>query len=100
MHFLVDTIERKFPELLTFSDELMHVERAARVSVDQISKCLRVMEANIKNLETDLANNKIPLDEDDKFTEVMGVSFFSFQEFSQSPIYISQKIPTSKYWNV
>uniref|UniRef100_A0A146LK79 Protein diaphanous 3 n=1 Tax=Lygus hesperus TaxID=30085 RepID=A0A146LK79_LYGHE len=72
MHFLVDTIERKFPELLTFGDELMHVERAARVSVDQISKSLRVMEANIKNLETDLANNKVPLDDDDKFTEVMG----------------------------
>ncbi|XP_014259782.1 protein diaphanous [Cimex lectularius] len=72
MHFLVDTIERKFPELLTFGDELMHVERAARVSVDTIQKSLRMMEANVKNLEMDLANNKIPQDEDDKFSEVMG----------------------------
>ncbi|CAB0007521.1 unnamed protein product [Nesidiocoris tenuis] len=72
MHFLVETIERKFPELLTFGDELMHVERAARVSVDQISKSLRIMDSNIKNLETDLANNKVPLDDSDKFSEVMG----------------------------
>ncbi|KAK9508062.1 hypothetical protein O3M35_007806 [Rhynocoris fuscipes] len=72
MHYLVDTIEKKFPELLTFGDELMHVDRAARVSVDQIQKALRTMEHNIKNLETDLANNKIPQDEEDKFSEVMG----------------------------
>ncbi|XP_066903255.1 protein diaphanous [Halyomorpha halys] len=72
MHYLVDTIERKFPELLTFGDELMHVDRAARVSVDSIQKSLRIMENNLKNLETDLANNRIPQNEDDKFAEVMG----------------------------
>lgn len=76
MHYLVDTIERKFPELLTFGDELMHVDRAARVSVESIQKSLRIMENNLKNLETDLANNRIPQNEDDKFAEVMGVSFF------------------------
>lgn len=74
MHYLVDTIERKFPELLTVGDELMHVDRAARVSVDTIQKALKTMEANLKNLETDLNNNKIPLSEEDKFAEVMGVS--------------------------
>ncbi|XP_073989603.1 diaphanous related formin 1 isoform X2 [Rhodnius prolixus] len=72
MHYLVDTIEKKFPELLTFGDDLMHVDRAARVSVDTIQKALRTMETNVKNLETDLANNKLPQDDEDKFSEVMG----------------------------
>ena len=30
MHFLVSTIQRRFPDVLDFSDELIHVEKAAR----------------------------------------------------------------------
>ena len=30
LHFLVDTIEKKYPDLLSFHEELMHVEQAAR----------------------------------------------------------------------
>jgi len=71
----VETIESKFPELLTFSEDLAHVDKAARVSVETIQKSLRQMDANVQNLETDLKNTKQPQEEDDKFSEVMGVSF-------------------------
>ena len=30
VHYLVETVEKKFPELITFHEELMHVEQAAR----------------------------------------------------------------------
>ena len=30
IHFLVETVEDKFPSCLTFSDELLHVKEAAR----------------------------------------------------------------------
>ena len=30
LHFLVNTIESKYPEVLEFSDEMLHVEQAAR----------------------------------------------------------------------
>lgn len=33
------------------------------------------MDVNIKNLKTDLTNNRVPQNEDDKFLEVMEVSF-------------------------
>ncbi|KAL1117746.1 hypothetical protein AAG570_004061 [Ranatra chinensis] len=69
MHFLVDTIEQKFPELLTFADEMAHIDRAARVSRDNLKKALDTMEVNVKNLETDLNNNRTPQNEDDKFIE-------------------------------
>lgn len=72
LHYLVDTIERKFPDLLTFSDELVHVDRAARVSTDSIQKALRLMESNVRNLETDLSNSRQPQSPDDLFAEVMG----------------------------
>ncbi|XP_075219811.1 diaphanous related formin 1 isoform X2 [Lycorma delicatula] len=72
LHYLVDTIERKFPELLAFADELVHVDRAARVSTEAIQKALRMMESNVRNLETDLSNSRQPQSEDDLFAEVMG----------------------------
>lgn len=71
----METIESKFPELLTFSEDLAHVDRAARVSVETVQKTLRQMDANVQNLETDLKNIKQPQGDDDKFSEVMGVSF-------------------------
>lgn len=75
LHYLVETIESKFPELLTFNEDLAHVDKAARVSVETIQKTLRQMDANIRNLESDLNNSKQPQGDDDTFTEVMGVSF-------------------------
>jgi diaphanous 2 len=81
LHYLVETIENKFPELLTFSEDLTHVDKAARVSVETIQKTLRQMGNSIQNLETDLSNSKQPQGDEDRFIEVMGVSFilnFSF----------------------
>lgn len=45
------------------------------MSLDNIQKTLRQMDSSIKNLETDLANSKVPQSDEDKFAEVMGVSF-------------------------
>lgn len=75
LHYLVETIESKFPELLTFNEDLAHVDKAARVSVETLQKTLRQMDASIRNLESDLNNSKQPQGDDDAFTEVMGVSF-------------------------
>ena len=38
MHFLVEYVERDHPELLSFADELFHLDSAARVSVESIQK--------------------------------------------------------------
>ncbi|KAG8234233.1 hypothetical protein J437_LFUL007738 [Ladona fulva] len=75
LHFLVETVEKKFPELINFGEELAHVDRAARVSTDSLQKALRLMDSSIRNLEMDLANSKVPQGEDDLFAQVMGVSF-------------------------
>lgn len=75
LHYLVDIIENKFPEVLAFSEEVVHVDRASRVSMDTIQKTLKQMDSSIKNLETDLKNQvkagSAVLDED-KFLDVMG----------------------------
>ncbi|XP_077255332.1 diaphanous related formin 1 isoform X2 [Temnothorax americanus] len=71
MHYLVDTIERKFPECLSFVEELAHVDRASRVSLENVQRTLRQMETNIRNLEQDLTNAKVPQCDEDLFADVM-----------------------------
>ena len=56
LHFLVETVEKNHPELLNFHEELMHLEKSARVSIENVTKSLKQMDNNIKNLETDLKN--------------------------------------------
>merc|ERR1719186_353839 len=74
LHFLVETIEKSHPQLISFYDELMHVDKAARTSSEQIQKVLKQMDSSIKNLETDLKNssNRTNQDPDDRFGEAMG----------------------------
>ncbi|XP_011337146.1 protein diaphanous isoform X1 [Ooceraea biroi] len=71
MHYLVNTIEVKFPECLNFMEELAHVDRASRVSMENIQRILRQMENNIRNLEQDLMNAKVPQCDEDLFIDVM-----------------------------
>lgn len=72
LHYLVDTIESKFPELINFPEDLGHADRAARVSLENIQKSMRQMNTSLKNLESDLNNNKSPQSDDDRFIEIMG----------------------------
>lgn len=71
LHYLVEIVEQKHPKLLDFHKKLENVDKASRVSLDNIQKTVRQMQASLKNLESDLNNNKVPQGPDDKFIEVM-----------------------------
>lgn len=71
LHYLVETIENKFPDVLTFADEMPHIDRAARVSMENLQKALKKMENDIRALETDLNNSRVPQCPDDLFHESM-----------------------------
>lgn len=80
LHYLVDIIEKKYPELLNFADELPHLDRASKISIETIQKTMTQMRNDLKNLQTDINNCKsLPKDDDDKFEEVMTVSFSSLR---------------------
>ena len=73
LHFLVEYVERDYPELLAFADEMIHLDNAARVSVENVQKVLKQMDASIKNLEMDLKNAaRSAAEKDDRFAEAMG----------------------------
>ncbi|XP_045457883.1 protein diaphanous [Melitaea cinxia] len=71
LHYLVDTIESKFPDVLTFAEEMPHIDRAARVSMENLQKALKKMDNDIRALETDLNNSRVPQTPDDLFHETM-----------------------------
>lgn len=78
LHYLVDIVEKNYPDLITFGDELTHCDRAARVSLDVVQKTLRIMDTSLRNLDVDLTNNcsKQQCGEDDLFSEVMTVNIY------------------------
>ncbi|XP_047513253.1 protein diaphanous isoform X7 [Pieris napi] len=71
LHYLVDTIEQKFPDVLNFAEEMPHIDRAARVSMESLQKSLKKMENDIRALETDLNNARVQQSPDDLFNESM-----------------------------
>ena len=70
LHFLVEYVERDFPELLSFEEEILHLDPASRISVENIKKVLKQMDNSIKNLETDLKNAaRTAQEKDDRYTQ-------------------------------
>ena len=73
LHFLVEYIERDYPELLTFGDEMIHINNASRVNIETIQKSLKFMDSSIKALDVDLKNaGRAQLEKHDKFIDAMG----------------------------
>ena len=63
----------------------MHIDKAARVSIESVQKILKQMDNSIKNLETDLKNSsRTNQDPDDGFEEAMGT--FSTEARAQCSI--------------
>lgn len=96
LHYMVDTIEAKFPELINFGEELPHIERAARVSLENIQKTMHQMTTSLKNLKSDLENSKVPQSPDDKFIEVM--RDFSVQCSDQVEVLVKMKNKMETYY--
>ncbi|XP_052246158.1 formin-like protein isoform X2 [Dreissena polymorpha] len=48
MHFLVDTVQNKFPEVLTFEAELRFIEKAALVSMENITTDIHELEKGME----------------------------------------------------
>ncbi|XP_072914511.1 protein diaphanous homolog 2 isoform X2 [Hemitrygon akajei] len=71
MHFLAEITEEKYPDILKFTDEIIHTESASKVSDQNLKSSMDAMEQQIKRLENDI--KKFPKTDDvhDKFVEKM-----------------------------
>ncbi|XP_064829693.1 protein diaphanous homolog 1-like isoform X2 [Oncorhynchus masou masou] len=71
LHFLADVCQEQYPDVLTFPDELVHVEKASRVSAETLQKNLVQMGCALKTLEKDLETFPPPQSDRDMFVEKM-----------------------------
>uniref|UniRef100_A0A673KZP6 Protein diaphanous homolog 1-like n=1 Tax=Sinocyclocheilus rhinocerous TaxID=307959 RepID=A0A673KZP6_9TELE len=83
LHFLAEICQEQYPEVMTFSEELIHVEKASRVSAETLQKNLDQMGKQIKNLEKDIETFPPPQSDRDKFVEKMTISFTSSRQFEK-----------------
>ncbi|KAK7919031.1 hypothetical protein WMY93_010315 [Mugilogobius chulae] len=69
LHFLAEVCQEQYPDVMTFPEELIHVEKASRVSAETLQKNLELMGRQIKNLQKDLETFPPPQTEKDMFVE-------------------------------
>ncbi|KAJ8350121.1 hypothetical protein SKAU_G00252510 [Synaphobranchus kaupii] len=77
LHFLAEACEESFPEVLKFVEDLQHVDRASRVSAENLERNLKQMERQIVQLERDLETFSCPTEPQDMFVSKMSISFLT-----------------------
>ncbi|KAL4229773.1 Protein diaphanous 1 [Mactra antiquata] len=76
LHFLANIVETKYPDYINFHEELSYLDKAAKVSDENIKKNIKSMEKQLKQLETDLKSIKKSVGDSDRFSDVMNISFY------------------------
>uniref|UniRef100_A0A674IRE8 Diaphanous related formin 3 n=1 Tax=Terrapene triunguis TaxID=2587831 RepID=A0A674IRE8_9SAUR len=74
LHFLVEICEEKYPDVPNFIEDLQHLDKASKVSAENLEKNLRQMERQLQQLEKDLKIFPPPDNIHDKFvTKIFAV---------------------------
>ncbi|XP_034437174.1 protein diaphanous homolog 3-like isoform X3 [Hippoglossus hippoglossus] len=71
LHFLAHVCEQDVPDVVKFVEDLQHVDRASRVSAENLEKSLRQMERQLLQLERDLDTFSSADDPNDMFLTKM-----------------------------
>uniref|UniRef100_A0AAZ3PXK2 Diaphanous related formin 1 n=1 Tax=Oncorhynchus tshawytscha TaxID=74940 RepID=A0AAZ3PXK2_ONCTS len=83
LHFLADVCQEQYPDVLRFPDELVHVEKASRVSAETLQKNLVQMGCALKTLDKDLETFPPPQSDRDMFVEKMTISFTTANQIAK-----------------
>uniref|UniRef100_A0A8C3NG87 Uncharacterized protein n=1 Tax=Geospiza parvula TaxID=87175 RepID=A0A8C3NG87_GEOPR len=85
LHFLVEVCEESYQDVLNFVEDFQHLDRASKVSAENLEKSLKHMERQLQQLEKDLQTFPVPEDKHDKFVAKMSISFEAlyFQKLSR-----------------
>lgn len=84
LHFLAQACEEEFPDVIKFADDLEHVDRASRVSAENLEKSLRQMERQLLQLERDLETFSSPDDPSDMFfTKMTSFSTVAREQYAK-----------------
>ncbi|NWR74860.1 DIAP3 protein, partial [Centropus unirufus] len=67
LHFLVEVCEESYQDVLNFVEDFQHLDKASKVSAENLEKSLKHMERQLQQLEKDLQTFPAPEDKHDKF---------------------------------
>uniref|UniRef100_A0A8C3U492 Diaphanous related formin 3 n=1 Tax=Catharus ustulatus TaxID=91951 RepID=A0A8C3U492_CATUS len=67
LHFLVEVCEESYQDVLNFVEDFQHLDKASKVSAENLEKSLKHMERQLQQLEKDLKTFPVPEDKHDKF---------------------------------
>ncbi|XP_061671073.1 protein diaphanous homolog 3-like isoform X2 [Syngnathoides biaculeatus] len=99
LHFLVQICEEEFPDVIKFVEDFKHVDRASRVSAENLEKTLRQMEGQLLQLERDLKTFSSPDDPSDMFVNKMA-SFSKVAREQYGKLVIMQSNMETLYLNL
>ncbi|XP_077442860.1 protein diaphanous homolog 3-like isoform X2 [Stigmatopora argus] len=99
LHFLAQICEEEFPDVIKFVDDLQNVDRASRVSAENLEKSLRQMERQLLQLERDLDTFSSPDNPSDMFFSKM-VSFTKLAREQYDKLVTMQRNMETLYLNL
>ncbi|XP_014663901.1 PREDICTED: disheveled-associated activator of morphogenesis 1-like isoform X2 [Priapulus caudatus] len=72
LHYLIETLERKFPDVMKIHSDLEHVRQASKVNLTELEKDLHILRIGFKDLEKELDfHRNRPREHGDKFLPVV-----------------------------
>ncbi|XP_045551726.1 disheveled-associated activator of morphogenesis 1 isoform X2 [Salmo salar] len=89
LHYLITILEKKYPKVLMFQEDLQSVPEAAKVNMTELEKEINNLRSGLKNVECELEfQKKRPQEVGDKFVSVVSqfitVASFSFSDVEDS----------------
>uniref|UniRef100_A0A8C7CLT7 Dishevelled associated activator of morphogenesis 1b n=2 Tax=Oncorhynchus TaxID=8016 RepID=A0A8C7CLT7_ONCKI len=89
LHYLITILEKKYPKVLMFQEDLQSVPEAAKVNMTELEKEINNLRSGLKNVESELEfQKKRPQEVGDKFVSVVSqfitVASFSFSDVEDS----------------
>jgi hypothetical protein len=71
LHFLANTVEIRFPDVMDFQNELRNVEEASHASEESMKSAMKAMEDGMKKVKAEVKHHPKPQSKEDKFIEKM-----------------------------
>uniref|UniRef100_A0A3Q1FJZ1 Dishevelled associated activator of morphogenesis 1b n=1 Tax=Acanthochromis polyacanthus TaxID=80966 RepID=A0A3Q1FJZ1_9TELE len=91
LHYLITILEKKYPKVLMFLEDLQSISEAAKVNMTELEKDIGNLRSGLKSVESELDYQKTrPQELGDKFVSVVSqfitVASFSFSDVEDSLI--------------
>ncbi|KAG9282802.1 disheveled-associated activator of morphogenesis 1b isoform X1 [Astyanax mexicanus] len=86
LHYLITILEKKYPKVMQFSEDLQNVPEAAKVNMTELEKEINNLRSGLKSVESELDfQKKRPQEVGDKFVSVVS-QFVTLASFSFSDV--------------